>query len=401
MCEPDATGVSRKFPSGPTFCFLFANDTVVQQPLHIENVTAALTSHAVGFVSSGDARPWYYLLSFLHVHTPLFTMRQNRGRSAGGAFGDNVEEMDDAVGAVMAAVERRGARNSTLVFLTSDNGPYQEEGWAHAGRTNVYVNGTLVGRLRGGKGQVFEGGIRVPGIVSWPTVIRGGAVSAALVSTFDIFPTVLRVAGVAMPPSYVIDGVDMSPVLADPEGAPSQHDVLLHYCGFTPLAATVRGRWKVFWGEQKWYTDDPANYTICTQCCNGIVPASRLFAPATDLCGCEEKDIVARTPPIVYDLREDVFEANALTEGTWPAAAGVGYADVVGAANATRAAMEAAVHPTPDPQGAGTCTAGFPAAARQPCCPGCEKTALSKTCVASEVEGAACECDALPAAVVV
>ena len=60
-----------------------------------------------------------------------------------------------------------------------------------------------------------------------------------------------------------------------------------------------------------------------------------------------------------------------------------------------------AVHPTPDPQGAGTCTAGFPAAARQPCGPGGEKTALSKTCVASEVEGAACECDALSAAVVV
>ena len=196
----------------------------------------------------------------------------------------------------------------------------------------------------------------------------------------------LRVAGVAA--AYAIDSRHVAGA-GDPDGAPSQHEVLLHYCGFTPLAATVRGRWKVFWGEQKWYTDDPANYTICTQCCKNLRP---------DLCGCEEKDIVARTPPVVYDLRDDVFEANALTEATWPAAAGVGYADVVGA-NKTRAAMEAAA-PDARRQGAGTCTAGFPAAARQPC-PGCEKTALSKTCVASEVEGMACECDALPAAVVV
>ena len=44
----------------------------------------------------------------------------------------------------------------------------------------------------------------------------------------------------------------MSPILGDPEGAPTRHDVLLHYCGFTPLAATVKGRWKVFWAEQQW-----------------------------------------------------------------------------------------------------------------------------------------------------
>ena len=84
-------------------------------------------------------------------------------------------ELDDSVGEIVAALERSRARDETLIFLTSDNGPYQEEGWAHAGRVNVYGGGQvrggpLLGRLRGGKGQVWEGGLRVPGAVVWPAL---------------------------------------------------------------------------------------------------------------------------------------------------------------------------------------------------------------------------------------
>ena len=77
-------------------------------------------------------------MAWFHVHTPLFTNRTNGGRSKGGKFGDNVEELDDSVGALVAGLRRHGFTDNTLVFLTSDNGPYQEEGWANAGRTTVY-----------------------------------------------------------------------------------------------------------------------------------------------------------------------------------------------------------------------------------------------------------------------
>ena len=119
-------------------------------------------------------------------------MRKNRGRSKGGEFGDNVEEMDDSVGLVLDALEQTNQIEKTIIFLLSDNGPYQEEGYEKCGRSNVYdeKTGKLLGRLRGGKGQIFEGGIRVPGIVIYPNVTTPGSVSDVFVSSLDIFPTV-------------------------------------------------------------------------------------------------------------------------------------------------------------------------------------------------------------------
>ncbi|GAB5355772.1 hypothetical protein AAMO2058_000234100 [Amorphochlora amoebiformis] len=249
FCQMDADGISQKHREGPIFCFLLGNNTVVQQPLKLVNFTDAMTRHALEFLENakaaqggGNRVPWYFLMSYFHVHTPLFTAERNRGRSRGGAFGDNIEEMDDSVGEIMSAIRRLGFADDTLIFLTSDNGPYQEEGWDESGRTNVYneENGNLEGRLKGGKGQVYEGGIRMPGSVVWPSKIKPGSVSSSMVSTMDIMPTVLKAAGVDLGPDYVLDGKDMTPVLLD--GGSSQHEVFLHYCGFSVLAATVRGR---------------------------------------------------------------------------------------------------------------------------------------------------------------
>jgi arylsulfatase A-like enzyme len=188
MCEMDSdTGTSTKYKSGPKYCFLTHNDTVVEMPLRLENFTRTVTDHAVDFIAErADARdamvntaavdavgeaivppPWFFMMSWFHVHTPLFTNRTNRGKSRGGAFGDNVEEMDDSVGSIIGALEEHGFTNDTIVFFTSDNGPYQEEGWDSAGRTNVEG-----GRLKGGKGQLFEGGVRMPGAVVWPGHIK-------------------------------------------------------------------------------------------------------------------------------------------------------------------------------------------------------------------------------------
>ena len=402
MCAMDSDGVSAKVRTGPAFCFLMANDTVVQQPLRLENFTATITAHALSFLArqaaDRPATPWFFLMAYFHVHTPLFTSRANRGRSkGGGAFGDNVEELDDSVGAIMAAVEGHGYANDTLIFLTSDNGPYQEEGWAHSGRTNVYdpESGKRLGRLKGGKGQLFEGGVRMPGAVAWPGVVRAGSSSSTLVSTMDLFPTILAAAGVPVPPTatarstgarlllngdasggtgpqqllpYAIDGQDMGPVLRGQTTA-SQHEVFLHYCGFEIVAARVLGRWKVWWTMQNWYTNEPRNASICLECCNGVNPYSRVTgAVATDLCGCSDApgshDFRRLAQPVVFDVQQhDMMELWPITsQAGWPtdpAAAAVSFSAVVGMATAAREAMERAVHPTPSKAGAGTCTGSF------------------------------------------
>ena len=82
---------------------------------------------------------------YFHVHTtPLFTNCTNRSRSRSGVFGDNVEELDDSIWQIMATLEATCAANDTLVFMTLNNGPYHEEGWAQSGRTNLqgYCKGT-------------------------------------------------------------------------------------------------------------------------------------------------------------------------------------------------------------------------------------------------------------------
>jgi hypothetical protein len=352
MCAMDSDGVSNLIATGPAFCFLMANNTVVEQPLRIENFTGTITDHAVTFISRQTAaHPWFFLMAYFHVHTPLFTSRENRGRSDGGSFGDNIEELDDSVGVVMSAVRQFGFHNNTLVFLTSDNGPYQEEGWAKSGRTNVYDKSRRrIGRLRGGKGQLFEGGVRMPGAVVWPGVIRAGAVSDTLVSTLDIFPTVLSAAGVNPPDGYAIDGKDMGVVLRGASKR-SQHEVFLHYCGFNILAARVWGRWKVWWAMQNWYTNDPPNSSVCVECCNGINPYSRLTgATATQLCGCQEgagsKDIRSLAAPVVFDMQTDLLELHAInSDAAWPKGANASYTEVVAVAARAKADMESSVRP--------------------------------------------------------
>ena len=100
---------------GPTVCFMMANTTVVQQPLHLENFTAAITQHAVRFLQTSTPwQPWFFFMAYFHVHTPLFTNRANRGRSRGGTFGDNVEELDDSVGVILAALDEGNFTDNTL-----------------------------------------------------------------------------------------------------------------------------------------------------------------------------------------------------------------------------------------------------------------------------------------------
>lgn len=303
-------------------------------------------------------------------------MGAGQGRSQGGKFGDNVEELDDSVGAIIRALHTHEMYSNTLIFLTSDNGPYQEEGWANSGRITVYgEGGSVIGRLTGGKGQLFEGGIRMPGAVVWPGVVRPGGVLDTMVSTMDIFPTALAAAGVSLPANYTVDGKDMGPVLRG-DTTDSMHAVFLHYCGFNLIAARVAGRFKIFWATQKWYTHDARNNSICLECCNGVNPASLLFAPATQLCGCTNGTSIVWRPDgseLMYDMKHDIMERTPLTPAAWPRDTNTTYAAVVAAANTARWAMINRIHPSPNKAGAGTCTAGLPSADRQPCCPGCKQ----------------------------
>jgi len=243
-------------------------------------------------------------MSFVHVHTPLFSSPAFTNVSRGGRFGDNVEEMDWAVGRITSGLDNLNISKDTLVFFVSDNGPYTEEGWDECGRT---------GGLKGSKGQTYEGGIRVPGIVRWPGTVPAGVVSDTLVSSLDILPTILSAAGVPLPKDRVYDGLDLTTVLKNPS-LPSPHEYLWHYCGHN-VTAGRHNNFKFHFATANWTTTYQPS-PKCIQCC----PAgpTSLNGTGGTLCDCGIKDLIFHNPPLIYDMSKDPLERVPLTPETMP-----------------------------------------------------------------------------------
>jgi arylsulfatase A-like enzyme len=132
---------------------------------------------------------------------------------------------------------------NTLVFFTSDNGPWLTQGPA----------GGSAGLLRDGKGSTWEGGMREPGIAWWPGRIKAASVSHELACTMDLFNTYLKLAGAPIPSDRVMDGLDLTPVLFGT--GPSQRHVFFYYRG-TQLYAARKGLFKAHFITRPSYGQD-------------------------------------------------------------------------------------------------------------------------------------------------
>lgn len=159
--------------------------------------------------------------------------------------------VDDGVGAITDELRRLGILEDTLIFFQSDNGPSRESRNWMDGRADPYYGG-MPGGLKGHKFSLFEGGIRVPGIFSWPGHIPAGQVIDAPCAAMDLFPTVLRLAG-GDPGAYALDGRDILPVLT--EGANSPHEEL--FWEMEGQTAVRRGRYKLVLNGQLVETEPP------------------------------------------------------------------------------------------------------------------------------------------------
>uniref|UniRef100_A0A8W4FBY3 Steroid sulfatase n=1 Tax=Sus scrofa TaxID=9823 RepID=A0A8W4FBY3_PIG len=203
----------------PLNCFLMRNHDITQQPMSYDNLTQRLTADAVRFIQRNAESPFLLVLSFLHVHTALFSSKIFAGKSKHGAYGDATEEMDWSVG---------------------------------------------------GKATNWEGGIRVPGILRWPGVIQAGLELDAPTSNMDLFPTVANLAGAPLPEDRIIDGRDLMPLLLG-QSQRSDHEFLFHYCNFYLNAVRWHPRnstsiWKAFFFTPK-FSPEGANGCFATHVC--------------------------------------------------------------------------------------------------------------------------------------
>ena len=181
---------------------LMRDEEIVERPADQRTITKRFTEETVKKIGEFKDQPFFLYLAHNLPHIPLFRSPEFKGKSAGGIYGDVIEEIDWSVGRILDALVSEGIAEHTLVVFTSDNGPW----------LTFKTHGGTAGLLRDGKGSTWEGGMREPTVMWWPGKLKTGIVRE-LGSTLDLLPTFLALAGGAAPADRPIDGYDLSPVL--------------------------------------------------------------------------------------------------------------------------------------------------------------------------------------------
>lgn len=241
-----------------------------------EHLPDRLASETNKFISDNKDKPFFAYLSFYSVHTPLMSRedlkqkylakRKQAPPEAWGkegsrrvrlvqnhaVYGGMVEAMDLAVGKVLNHLEETGLAENTVVMFMSDNG----------GLSTSEGHPTSNLPLRGGKGWMYEGGIREPMIVRWPGVTKAGSECQQYVTSTDFYPTILQMAGVGLRPKQHMDGKSFVPLLKGETMA--RGPIFWHYPhygnqGGEPSGAVRDGDWKLI----EWYeTGELALYNL-------------------------------------------------------------------------------------------------------------------------------------------
>jgi len=219
-----------------------------------------ITRDSIDFMERNRKKPFFLYVAHLAIHFPwqgpdeqahrvkgqdywnLSKLGPHKEGQVGPVVRDMVESVDNSVGQIMAAIRRLGLDENTFVFFTSDNGGYLDYGGRH--KNEISSNGPL----RGQKGDVFEGGHRVPAIAWWPGRIRAGGVARDTAMTMDLMPTYLEVARSKAPgPNShgALDGRTLAPVLF--AGLPMPERTL--FWRKSDEWAVRHGPWKLLGGD--------------------------------------------------------------------------------------------------------------------------------------------------------
>ena len=220
-----------------------------------EHLDERLASEAARFMSAHPGQPFFLCFWPFSVHFPFQAdpalLRKYESKADPGDpqhypnMGAMIESLDNAVGIVLDAIDALGQRENTIVVFLSDNGGVDRNYAPNSALPPPTDNAPL----RGGKGQLYEGGIRVPLIVRWPERVAPGSTSSEVVTTTDLHPTLLELVGLTPPNPEQLDGISILPALSR-QPLPRQ-DVFFHFPHymspdvFRPSTAVRRGRWKL------------------------------------------------------------------------------------------------------------------------------------------------------------
>jgi arylsulfatase A-like enzyme len=264
-------------------------DEVIEQPVKQETLTLRYTQEAVKFIEQSKGKPFFLYLPHNMPHIPLYASEKFKGKSAAGAYGDAVEEVDWSVGEILSALKRLGLDRDTIVFFSSDNGPWYEGS---------------AGPLRGRKGWTYDGGVREPFIARWPGHIRAGTVSDEPLATIDFFQTALALAGAETPSAaskLPLDGKNGLPFLLGRQKSAPENIYLFFDKEFLQTARF--GRWKIH--VARW--NIPRYTAASAQQKNMTLSKPELFDMSTD--PGESFNVADRHEDVVKDLQSRIGAA--------------------------------------------------------------------------------------------
>jgi len=245
-----------------------------------EQLTTLYTERAIQFIDKNKDKPFFAYIPHSMPHVPLAVSDKFKGKSEQGMYGDVIMEIDWSVGQVIAALEKNGLTENTLVIFTSDNSPWLNFG-DHAGSA---------GGLREGKQTSWEGGQRVPCVMKWPGHTPVGEICNKMAATIDLLPTIAEITGVPLPEKK-IDGVNILPLIEGDKHA-NPREILYYYFGKNQLEGVRKNQWKLV------FPHDYSSY-------DGLLPAnSGLKGPKRN-----------RTSGLeLYDMRRDPGERYNVAE---------------------------------------------------------------------------------------
>jgi arylsulfatase A-like enzyme len=219
-----------------------------------------LTDHAIDFIERHKDQPFFLYLPHFGVHAPhqakqeliaKFKAKKPVGNHKNPTYAAMIASVDESVGRVVATLDKLDLTDNTLIIFSSDNGGVG--GYEAAGliRNGVTDNAPL----KGGKGMLYEGGIRVPYVFNWKGKIAPGTTNDTPIMGIDLYPTFVDVAHTEAPANYPLDGVSLLPVLTGPQKTLGRSGLAWHFPGYLgfgegewrtlPVAAVRFGDWKL------------------------------------------------------------------------------------------------------------------------------------------------------------
>jgi arylsulfatase A-like enzyme len=264
---------------------LIKGNKVIKENANMSLLTRRYTDEAMGFIRRSKGQPFFVYLAHSMPHVKLAVSKDFKGKSAGGIYGDVVEELDFNFGRLLKFLKDEGLDENTYVIFLSDNGPWyfgRSKGHQKRFGKNAVAYGGSAAPLRGAKTSSWEGGLRVPFIVRAPGHVPAGAESDAVASTLDFLPTLAALAGGKVPTDRVIDGRDITALLKSGDAANVEQKPYFYYVS-TRLEAVRLGKWKLH-----------ATRPVYTKWAN--------FSKAADAVAIEQ--------PELYNLDEDISESN-------------------------------------------------------------------------------------------